>query len=84
MEREGDEPSQFNRELHPDEKAVRIMFFPSTPVGELVFFTRGGAVKRSDWNDFTSMRTAGSAIILAEGDELINVENVNDDLNVLK
>lgn len=76
--------SQFNRELHPDEKAVRIMFFPSTPVGELVFFTRGGAVKRSDWNDFTSMRTAGSAIILAEGDELINVENVNDDLNVLE
>lgn len=76
--------SQFNHELHPDEKAVKIMFFPSTPVGELVFFTRGGMVKRSDWNDFTSMRAPGSAIILGEGDELINAENVNDDMNVLE
>lgn len=76
--------TQFNRELHPDEKPVKLMFFPSTPVGELVFFTRGGMVKRSDWNDFTSMRTAGGAIILGEGDRLINVENVDDDLNVLE
>ena len=76
--------TQFNRELHPDEKPVKLMFFPSTPVGELVFFTRGGMVKRSDWNDFTSMRTAGGAIILGEGDKLINVENVDDDLNVLE
>ena len=76
--------SQFNRELHPDEKAVKIMFFPSTPVGELVFFTRGGMVKRSDWNDFTSMRAPGGAIILSEGDRLINVENVDDDMNVLE
>ena len=76
--------TQFNRELHPDEKPVKLMFFPSTPVGELVFFTRGGMVKGSDWNDFTSMRTAGGAIILGEGDRLINVENVDDDLNVLE
>ena len=76
--------SQFNRELHPDEKAVKIMFFPGTPVGELVFFTRGGVVKRSDWNDFTSMRAPGPAIILQEGDRLINVENVDDDMNVLE
>ena len=76
--------SQFHRELHVDEKPVKIMFFPSTPVGELVFFTRGGIVKRSDWNDFTSMRAPGSAIILAEGDSVINVETVDDDLNVLE
>ena len=76
--------SQFNHELHPDEKAVKLMFFPSTPVGELVFFTRGGVVKRSDWNDFTSMRAPGPAIILQEGDRLINVENVDDDMNVLE
>ena len=76
--------SQFNRELHVDEKPVKIMFFPSTPVGELVFFTRGGIVKRSDCNDFTSMRAPGSAIILAEGDSVINVETVDDDLNVLE
>lgn len=76
--------TQFNRELHPDEKAVKLMFFPSTPVGELVFFTRAGMVKRSDWNDFTSMRAPGSAIILAEGDSLINVENADDELNVLE
>lgn len=76
--------SQFNRELHVDEEPVKIMFFPSTPVGELVFFTRGGIVKRSDWNDFTSMRAPGSAIILAEGDSVINVETVDDDLNVLE
>lgn len=76
--------SQFNRELHMDEKPVKLMFFPSTPVGELVFFTRGGIVKRSDWNDFTGMRAPGSAIILAEGDSVINVETVDDDLNVLE
>ena len=76
--------TQFNRELHPDEKAVKLMFFPSTPVGEMVFFTRAGMVKRSDWNDFTSMRAPGSAIILAEGDSLINVENADDELNVLE
>lgn len=76
--------SQFNPELHLDEKPVKIMFFPSTPVGELVFFTGAGMVKRSDWNDFTSMRAPGSAIILGEGDSVINVENVDDDLNVLE
>lgn len=76
--------SQFNPELHVDEKPVKIMFFPSTPVGELVFFTKNGIVKRSDWNDFTSMRAPGSAIILGEGDAVINVENVDDDLNVLE
>ena len=76
--------SQFNRDLHADEKPVKLMFFPSTPVGELVFFTEGGMVKRSDWNDFTNMRAAGSAIILGEGDRVINVENVDDDFNVLE
>ena len=76
--------AQFNPQLGVDEKPVKVMFFPSTPVGELVFFTRGGAVKRSDWNDFTNMRGAGSAIILADGDSVINVEVVDDDLNVLE
>ena len=76
--------SQFNAEIHIDEKPIKIMFFGSTPVGELLFFTKKGIVKRSDWNDYTSMRGAGSAIILGEGDSLINVEQVGENTNVLE
>lgn len=76
--------SQLNPELHIDEKPVRIMFFNSTPVGELLFFTEKGIVKRSDWNDYTSMRGAGGAIVLGDGDRLINVEQAVEGMNVLE
>ncbi len=76
--------SQFNPEIHIDEKPVKIMFFDSTPVGELLFFTEKGIVKRSDWNDYSSLRGAGSAIILGDGDKLVNVENLEGGKNVLE
>ena len=76
--------SQFNPEIHIDEKPVKVMFFNSTPVGELLFFTKKGIVKRSDWNDYTSMRGVGPALTLADGDTLINVEQVGENMNVLE
>lgn len=73
-----------NAEVVPGEYPVKCFFFPSTPVGEFMFFTKQGAVKRTDVSEFASARPFSSAIILAEKDVLLNVEIVDDEKNVLE
>lgn len=45
----------------------------------LLFFTKGGVVKRTDWSEYYSGKKLFPAIKLKEGDEVINVENYDED-----
>ena len=44
------------------------------PKGNLLFYTRDGMVKRSDWNEYAVVKSAFQAIKLKEGDEVIGME----------
>ena len=76
--------NQINREGKPGEKFVKVIFFPSTPVGKFIFFTKGGLVKMSDINDYISTNAYAPALNLVEKDELINVELVDEDKEILE
>lgn len=73
-----------NAEIKPNERVVKVMFFPSTPVGEIVLFTKNGLVKRTDLNEFNSARSFVNAMIIADGDELVNVDLMDDEKFVLE
>ena len=74
-----------NQDVKTGERVVKLIFFDGAPVGELILFTKLGAVKRVDLSEFTETNKAYlQAIIIADGDELINAEVVNDDLNVME
>ena len=56
------------------EKIIKYFFFNSTPVGEFVFFTKMGIVKRTDLNEYRNLKKIGPALTLIPGDELLNVD----------
>ena len=47
--------------------------------GELIFFTKQGAVKRSEWAEYDVAKRVFPALKLKEDDELINVETWDSD-----
>ena len=73
-----------NPEVSAGEYAVKAFFFGSTPVGEFMFFTKQGMVKRTDVAEFASSKAFANAIILGEDDALLSVELVDDEKNVLE
>ncbi|MGN0807312.1 MAG: DNA topoisomerase (ATP-hydrolyzing) subunit A [Candidatus Coproplasma sp.] len=63
------------------EKPVKI--FPigeKMPEGELLFFTKQGTVKRTVWAEYSVARAVFPAIKLKTGDELLNVEQFDPDM----
>ncbi|MGN1060156.1 MAG: DNA topoisomerase (ATP-hydrolyzing) subunit A, partial [Candidatus Coproplasma sp.] len=63
------------------EKPVKI--FPvgeEMPQGELLFFTKQGTVKRTEWAEYSVARSVFPAIKLKTGDELLNVEQYDPDM----
>ncbi len=66
------------------EKAIKAIFFDSTPAGEFVFFTKEGMVKRTDISEFTQGKPYSNAIIIADSDSLINVEIFDEEMNVMQ
>ena len=44
------------------------------PQGDVIFFTRQGMVKRSEWAEYNLLKAVYPAIKLKTGDEIINVE----------
>ncbi len=44
------------------------------PKGHLLFYTRSGMVKRSEWSEYGVVKSAFAAIKLKEGDEVIAIE----------
>ncbi|MCL2796580.1 MAG: DNA topoisomerase 4 subunit A [Firmicutes bacterium] len=45
------------------------------PKGNLLFYTREGMVKKSDWNELNVIKSVFAAIKLKEGDEVITIED---------
>ncbi len=66
--------------LEKGERPVKI--FAPTPAesGELLMFTKLGAVKRTAWSEYTGLsKRVFPALKLKDGDELLNVEKFDDD-----
>ncbi|MBD5631861.1 MAG: DNA topoisomerase 4 subunit A [Clostridia bacterium] len=61
------------------EYPVKVFAATDDIKGELLFFTKQGAVKRSDWAEYISGRKLFPALKLKPGDELLNVENWDAD-----
>ena len=57
----------------------RIVFMQTVddalPSGNLLFYTRAGMVKRSEWKEYGVVKSAFAAIKLKEGDEVIAIEH---------
>lgn len=49
------------------------------PEGELLFFTKQGAVKKTAWSEYLQNKNVFQAIKLKEGDEVLTVENYDND-----
>lgn len=56
----------------------RIVFMQTVedalPKGNLLFYTRTGMVKRSEWKEYNVVKSAFAAVKLKEGDEVIAIE----------
>ncbi len=63
------------------EYPVRFFAVPEgkTPEGELLFFTKQGAVKRTDWSEYLQGKVVMQAIKLKDDDELLTVERFDSD-----
>ncbi len=74
-----------NQDVQTGEYVVKLIFFDGSPEGELLLFTRGGNVKRVETGEFSAMsKTYIKAISLADGDEVVGAELVDDEKNVLE
>ncbi|MCD8040511.1 MAG: DNA topoisomerase 4 subunit A [Clostridia bacterium] len=62
----------------PNEVPVKL-FTQEERHGDLIFFTAGGAVKRTPWDEYSLAKGCYQAIKLKEGDTVINVENYDED-----
>ncbi|MBO4572470.1 MAG: DNA topoisomerase 4 subunit A [Clostridia bacterium] len=49
------------------------------PQGKLIFFTRQGMIKLTDWQEYTVQKSVYQAIKLKDGDELMSVEEYKKD-----
>lgn len=66
------------------EKVVKVMFIDKLFVGELLFYTKKGMIKRSDLSEYLKLaKDYNQAVVLSDGDEVINVEMVESDKHVL-
>ena len=69
-------------ELCPDalegERAVKLFTRQETS-GDVLFFTRLGMVKRTAWAEYNLKKSYYQAIVLKEGDEVINAETYDTD-----
>ena len=65
--------------VQKNEIPVKILCEPSDGRGELLFFTKQGAVKRTEWSEYISGKKLFPALKLKSDDELINVENWDND-----
>jgi len=61
------------------EYPVKLFAEECTPDGELLFFTKQGAVKRTEFAEFAQGRKPTQAFKLKSGDELLNVEKFDGD-----
>ncbi len=66
-------------DVQKGEYPVKLFAVTQQPEGELLFFTKCGAVKRTAWSEYFGGKKYFPAIKMKEGDELLNVEDYVDD-----
>lgn len=66
-------------QVEKDERPVKIFAFKGKRAGDLLFFTRLGAVKRTSWSEYEVNKPYFAALKLKEGDSLLNVEDFDED-----
>ncbi len=73
------------QDVQVNETVAKLIFFEGVPACEFVIFTKGGMVKRVDASEFTSTQKAYlQTISLADKDQVINVEIVDESKNVMQ
>ena len=77
---EGAELSSLVKGAVEGEKAVALFEIPERmPIGNLMFFTKKGMIKKTAWADYEDKKESFPAIKLAEDDELLTVEEETDE-----
>ena len=65
------------------EENERIVAFKEVgdklPIGNLMFFTKKGMIKKTDWSEYEQRKDNFLAVKLIEGDELLTVEDETDE-----
>lgn len=75
---------KFNKNISSDENIIFVYpYIDDLPSGSLIFFTKKGYVKKSNWSDYNLLKSSFQAIKLKDGDEVINIENDTQDTSLL-
>lgn len=56
------------------EYPVAFFTYDKLPQGDLLFFTKQGMIKKTEWSEYDIIKSAYQAIKLKDGDELVKVE----------
>ena len=68
-----------SKEAEVDEKVVALFEVgEKMPYGNLMFFTKNGMIKKTDWAEYEQRKSAFQAVKLNDGDEVIAVEEESD------
>lgn len=71
----GDDIKSCIPDIQKDEKVIKMFVIKENlPTNRLLFFTREGMIKKSDWSEYGVVKSSFQAVKLKEGDEVINIE----------
>ncbi len=72
---EGISLKELSKGAEPEEKVVALFEVGEhLPYGSLLFFTKNGMIKKTDWAEYEQRKDCFQAVKLNDGDEVINVE----------
>jgi Type IIA topoisomerase (DNA gyrase/topo II, topoisomerase IV), A subunit len=74
--------ASLSKEAKMNEFFVNLIVSDGCPLGEALFYTKTGTVKRTAWSELDVSKNCYKVINLSDGDELINVETVEAGNNV--
>lgn len=74
--------AEISKDASPRERAVSMTLTDDFPIGEALFFTKGGYVKRCGYDELNVSKKVYKVINLSAGDEVINVETLVSDANI--
>ena len=80
----GDDIKASIPDIKTTEKVVGMYIIKENlPTNKLIFFTREGMIKKSDWSEYGVVKSSFQAIKLKEGDEVINIEEEIEKSSIL-
>lgn len=72
------------KELADDEKIIYMQpVHEKLPRGNVLFYTRDGMVKRTEWSEYNVVKSSFQAVKIKEGDEVIAVEHERPDCTLM-